>query len=39
MIIYNLISKILQMEEGCRLGSADEIAAAVHHIFSYYSDC
>ncbi|XP_078155456.1 transcription factor bHLH57-like [Carex rostrata] len=29
----------LKMEEGCRLGSADEIAAAVHHIFSYYSDC
>ncbi|KAI0513829.1 hypothetical protein KFK09_009860 [Dendrobium nobile] len=32
-----LYSLNLKMEEDCRLGSADEIASAVHQIFSYIS--
>ncbi|KAG1362405.1 transcription factor bHLH57 [Cocos nucifera] len=35
-ILYSLN---LKMEEGCKLGSADEIAAAVHQIFGYINAC
>ncbi|XP_010919038.1 transcription factor bHLH67 [Elaeis guineensis] len=35
-ILYSLN---LKMEEGCKLGSADEIATAVHQIFGYINAC
>ncbi|THU56613.1 hypothetical protein C4D60_Mb11t19090 [Musa balbisiana] len=35
-ILYSLN---LKMEEECKLGTADEIATAVHQIFSYNSNC
>ncbi|KAG1354730.1 transcription factor bHLH57 [Cocos nucifera] len=35
-ILYSLN---LQMEEECKLGSADEIATAVHQIFGYINAC
>ncbi|URE25207.1 Helix-loop-helix DNA-binding domain [Musa troglodytarum] len=35
-ILYSLS---LKMEEACKLGSADEVATAVHQIFSYINAC
>nr|XP_019709189.1 transcription factor bHLH57 isoform X1 [Elaeis guineensis]XP_019709190.1 transcription factor bHLH57 isoform X1 [Elaeis guineensis] len=35
-IVYSLN---LKMEEGCKLGSADEIATAMHQIFGYINAC